>query len=141
MRRRARSGSAFPESMLDLIWILLFFFLMISTVRTARTPTVLIERVPYLEEGAQRDVEQKRAVSITITADGKILLANEAVELANLDATLRELKAADGHPPVLVLAVDRAARVEDLLRVEDVARSAGLELVIQREEAVESATP
>ena len=31
----------------------------------------------------------------------------------------------------------RAARVEDLLRVEDVAREVGLELVIQREEAKE----
>ena len=66
--------------MLDLIWILLFYFLMISTVREQQAEeTVLIHRVPYSGAEASADVRKRETVSMVISPEGEVLLDGETV--------------------------------------------------------------
>ena len=140
LRKRTRARAAFPESMLDLIWILLFYFLMISTVRTTKSEeTVLIQRVPFFGDSSQMETQRRRAVRITIAETGKVLLRTEEVSPSALHDELVSLSEQQDEI-VLIVDVDRNARVEDLLYVEDSARAAGLRFLIQRNQSGESAT-
>ena len=125
--------AALPESMLDLIWILLFYFLMISTVRTEReSQTVLVERVPYLEQGVESESAERKSALLSITASGEWSIDGERVDLESLPGRLRRLRTSRGIS-LLLIDVDRGARVEELLAVQDLAEAARLEFLIRRE--------
>ena len=134
-----RSGiAALPESMLDLIWILLLYFLMISTVRTDReSRTVLVERVPYLEQGVEPESTQRKSALMSIPASGGWSIDREPVDLDSLPGVLQRLRATEGIS-LLLIDVDREARVEELLAVQDIAQAAKLEFLIRRERPPEA---
>lgn len=134
-----RSGTAaLPESMLDLIWILLLYFLMISTVRTDReSRTVLVERVPYLEQGVEPESARQRSALMSIPASGAWSIDGERVGISSLPGVLERLRATEGIS-LLLIDVDREARVEELLAVQDIAQAAQLEFLIRRERPPEA---
>ena len=125
--------AALPESMLDLIWILLLYFLMISTVRTDReSQTVLVERVPYLDQGVDSVPTERKSALMTITASGEWSIDGERVDKESLPDQLRRLRSSREVSHLLV-DVDRGARVEELLAVQDIAHASKLEFLIRRE--------
>lgn len=136
MKRQYRT-TELPESMLDLIWILLLYFLMISTVRTDEDRrTVLVERVPYLERGVASVSSQQRSAVMTLTASGGWSVDGEPTTprlLPGLLARLRE----DPGISLLLIDVDRGARVDELLAVQDIAQAAQLEFLIRRDAPVQ----
>lgn len=113
---------------------------MISTVRTTKSEdTVLIQRVPFFGDSSQMETQRRRAVRITIAETGKVLLRTEEFSPSALHDELVSLSEQQDEI-VLIVDVDRNARVEDLLYVEDSARAAGLRFLIQRNQIGESAT-
>lgn len=139
MKASTRNKSpALPESMLDLIWILLFYFLMISTVRTDReSQTVLVERVPYLEQGLDPASTERKSALMAITASGEWSIDGERVDVESLPGELRRLRASR-EISLLLIDVDRGARVEELLAVQDIAQASKLEFLIRRERPPET---
>jgi biopolymer transport protein ExbD len=119
--------------MIDLIWILLFFFLMISTVRRD-SENVLVDTVPYLGGAAAPNTEEGRTATLQITGEGKFVLEGKPVVPAQLRAAIRRLRSGREYER-LVIAVDRRAVVEALLEAEDAGREAGLEVFVRRERA------
>ena len=131
--KRHDKTTALPESMLDLIWILLLYFLMISTVRTDRErQTVLVERVPYLEQGVDSVSTERKSALMTITASGEWSIDGERVDKETLPGLLRRLRAGR-EISLLLIDVDRGARVDELLAVQDIAQASKLEFLIRRE--------
>ncbi len=131
--KRHDKTTALPESMLDLIWILLFYFLMISTVRTDReSQTVLVERVPYLDQGVDSVPTERKSALMTITASGEWSIDGEQVDKESLPDQLRRLRSSR-EVSLLLVDVDRGARVEELLAVQDIAHASKLEFLIRRE--------
>jgi biopolymer transport protein ExbD len=119
--------------MLDLIWILLFFFLMISTIRTDDAPeSIVVETVPILQ-GQESLSTTQSAAHLTVTAEGTFNLGAEPVVREHLRARLTKLVQNPGSPDTLILSVDRQARVEDLLAAEDAARAVGLDCLVRRQ--------
>ena len=93
---------------------------------------MLIQRVPYSGEEKQIDVRKRTALRMTLAASGQVPLSDEELAHAALRARLQGLRTRRNEI-VLVVDIDREARVEDLLVVEDAARSAGLRFLIQRD--------
>ncbi len=131
MSHRRRGG--LPNSMLDLIWILLFFFLMISTVRRQETErTVTVDLVPLGGAAPIDGATDIRQVVLEIRPGGEWTIDGQPLERDELRTRLERLRAPVEERPVLVLDVDRRALVEDLLRVEDTARELGIPRVVRR---------
>ena len=131
--KRHDKTTALPESMLDLIWILLLYFLMISTVRTDRErQTVLVERVPYLEQGVDSVSTERKSALMAITASGEWSIDGERVDKESLPVQLRRLRTSR-EISLLLIDVDRGARVDELLAAQDIAQASKLEFLIRRE--------
>ena len=125
-----RTTSAMPESMIDLIWILLFFFLLISTVK--KDEDILIEAVGHVGKSPlDPQLELSRAV-VEITAEGELVLDGRPIPRDSLSPSLRQLQSGESPPKRLIIRVDRGASVERLFAVEDAGRSLGLECLIER---------
>lgn len=116
--------------MLDLIWILLFFFLMISTLRRDTEEKVNVDTVPYLGNGDSRNNGRPTA-TLHVRATGEMVLEGRNVDDGELQSAIEALPG--GADTALIIEIDRDARVEDLLTAEDAGRAAGLECYVRRQ--------
>lgn len=133
-----RHVAALPGSMLDLIWILLFFFLLISTIRRDRPEDpILVERVPVLSGAESPPAGDSLAVVVKITAGGGLLVDGQPIRRDRFPVFVSALARTPGPPARLILDVDRGATVEALLHAEDVARDAGLPCFVRRAPATD----
>lgn len=128
-----RERAALPESMLDLIWILLFFFLMISTIRKEDPPvSVVVDTVPIVGDHAGAP-DIREAAHLSVSARGEFRLGETRVTRENLANSLTKIVQGPTPPRTVILTVDRQARVEDMLAAEDAAREVGLQCLVWRQ--------
>ncbi len=100
--------------MLDLAYVLLVIFIIMTTA------TVQGIKVNLPKASAQPSLAQSKTKAITITANGTIYLDTFPVTMAELEADLRQYKAADPSLPVIIKAdstiqYQRVVDVLDLL--------------------------
>lgn len=101
------------SSMTDLIFLLLIFFLLTSSMVA---PAGLPVSLPSSKASSQ-DVQQ---VSVTITKDLRYFVNDREVPFEGLEAALQGLLR-DGQEGVVVLNVDKSVRTEDAIRVAGIA--------------------
>ena len=125
-----KTPAALPDSMLDLIWILLFFFLMISTIKDDKPETVLVERVAVADGTPLATPTEERSVRLTLADDDTWMLDEDRVDLASLSGRLQTER--NRGVAVLLVDVSPATSAKSLLTAQDIARSAGLQVLIAR---------
>lgn len=121
LRRHRRQSQVNIVPLIDVLIVLLFFFLMTMQFRDER----LLDITPPEIVTAGQSEPTKRIV-IEIDADGKIAVAGTLVELEALTDRLRELADELGDAPVLVQA-DEDASVKFLTAVIDGITLAGMD--------------
>ena len=121
-------------SMIDVIMILLFFFMVTSTYLN-------LDMVPALQKseempgGTPPDPGQATTLMIRIAADGQAMIGGQALDTAALSDLLQVRLAADPLTPV-VLFPSGAAHLQDLIGVMDtVTRSGAVRVKVIRIEA------
>ena len=121
-RPAPRRGLISVVSMIDVMMILLFFFMVTSTYLN-------LDMVPALQKsdevpGPATSPGEASTLMIRIAADGQAMVGGQTFDAAALSALLKDRLAADPLTPV-VLFPSGAAHLQDLIGVMDVVTRSG----------------
>lgn len=131
-----RHGMISVVSMIDVMMILLFFFMVTSTYLN-------LDMVPALQKsdeapGGTPSTAPGTTLMIRIAADGQAMIGGQPIDTAALTALLQSRVAADPLTPV-VLFPSGGAHLQDLIRLMDtVTRSGAVRVKVIRIEAADS---
>lgn len=124
LRRRHRfQAEVATASLNDIMFFLLLFFLIISTVANPNVVKVLLPK-----SDASQSLSKKQ-ISITITADKSYFIDKQKVEPGLLEGTLKEL-IKDIEEPTAVLRMDQELHVQDLVDIISVGNRLGMRIVL-----------
>jgi biopolymer transport protein ExbD len=103
----------------DILFILLMFFLMISTLAN---PNVIKMSVPK----AKSDTKQKQSVVVSVDKDKNIFVGSKKIIPDSLESVLRKfINEGDSVKPAVVINADSIAQWGEIVRVMKVARKLG----------------
>lgn len=103
----------------DILFILLMFFLMISTLAN---PNVIKLSVPR----AKSDTKQKQSVVVSIDKNKQLYIGSKKIAVTSLEEVLRKyIKEGDSIKPSVVINADSVAHWGEIVKVMKVARKLG----------------
>ncbi|MFN8166886.1 MAG: biopolymer transporter ExbD [Bacteroidia bacterium] len=124
LRRRNRAvGEVYSASLNDIMFFLLLFFLITSTMAT---PNVLKLLLPNAKSGTQ---SLKHPITISVTQDLQYAVNNNPVPSDQLEAVLKQAIA--GQPdPAALLKVDKTVQVQNLVDILDIGNRLKIKMVL-----------
>lgn len=103
----------------DILFILLMFFLMISTLAN---PNVIKMSVPR----AKSDTKQKQSVVVSVDKNAKMYVGSKLINPDSLESVLRKyINEGDSVKPAVVINADSIAQWGEIVKVMKVARKLG----------------
>jgi len=124
LRRRLRDHAEVHTGPLnDILFILLLFFLIVSTLAN---PNVIKLSQPK----AKSDTKAKQTVVVSIDANKKFFVGTSPTSLAELKTKLQPILAKEADQPSVVINADKSVPVEDVVAVMRVARELGARSVL-----------
>ncbi|MBS1496376.1 MAG: biopolymer transporter ExbD [Bacteroidetes bacterium] len=103
----------------DILFILLMFFLMISTLAN---PNVIKMSVPK----AKSDTKQKQSVVVSVDKEKNIYVGSKKIIADSLESVLKNyINQGDSIKPAVVINADSVAQWGEIVRVMKVARKLG----------------
>lgn len=103
----------------DILFILLMFFLMISTLAN---PNVIKMSVPR----AKSDTKQKQSVVVSVDKNKNMYVGSKKIITDSLEAVLRKyINEGDSIKPAVVINADSIAQWGEIVRIMKVARRLG----------------
>jgi biopolymer transport protein ExbD len=117
-KRRGKGPVINITPLIDVMFLLLIFFMVSSTFRDFFGIDITLPRAATVEEQQERDYE------IAVSSEGEFFFDGQAVTLEELRASLRRLL---GMQPdtALVLRADEGARFQDVITAIDICREEG----------------
>lgn len=129
-RRRRDEAEVESSSLNDIMFFLMLFFLIASTLAN---PNVIQVALPKTK--TTQNVTPK-SVPLTVTADLRIFIEQEEIPYEQLETRLSELKTqlADPNNPeagmVIVLRLDKDLKVQNMVDVMQVGANLGIKMVL-----------
>jgi biopolymer transport protein ExbD len=120
--RNKISVSFSMASMTDIVFLLLIFFMITSTLVSPNALKVLLPSSSSKTTG-------KQTVSVTITPELQYYINAKLVDQEFLEAQLRQLLAAEESPGI-ILHVDKKVAIEHAIKIMDIANKNKYQLVI-----------
>ena len=126
IRKRNRShGEIHAGTLNDLLFILLFFFLIVSTLAN---PNVVKVNNPK----GNRDTKAKQNIVISINKEQKVFLGQRMIDISQIDSLLKEqvgkLRSTVDTPSVVINA-DTSSYYGEVFRIMQSAKRAGAKVV------------
>ena len=118
-RRRRRKFEVNIVPMVDVMTVLIFFFLLTMQFKDSRA----IEINPPQMATSEAAKEQKKAAVVAVSKDGEFFFGDERVSIEKLSEKLREFAKSDEASEVVLLG-DELAKYGDVAAAIDAARSA-----------------
>ena len=115
----ARSGSPDLTPLIDMVFLLLIFFLLTSFLVR---PSIQVS----LPETQTAQVQEDRGISITIKKNGSLLLNGEPVTDDTLLESLSSMNIESEEKSVMILS-DKEVRFGRVIEIMDISREAGAE--------------
>jgi biopolymer transport protein ExbD len=125
-RHQRVSAEVHTSAMNDIMFFLLLFFLIASTVTN---PNVIKLMLPKSSSGK---AVAKKSISVTISRDLKYTVNNKLVKAEALQNTLAGFKNV-GTELTIILSVDRTVAIQDVVQVMDIAQKLNIKLVLATE--------
>ncbi len=128
--RKNLRGAPEPHSsaLNDILFILLLFFLVISTLAN---PNVIQLTIPQ----AESDTRSKQTVTVSIDPQQRFYLGTQPVHADSLFAAIsHQISAADYAEPTVVIHADKQADAESIVTVMRAAKALKLRTVLAVEE-------
>ena len=126
IRRKIRShGEVHAGTLNDLLFILLFFFLIVSTLAN---PNVVKVNNPK----GSKDTKAKQNIVVSINKEQKIFIGQRAINLSQIDSLLKaEVTRVRGFvdTPSVVINADTIAYYGEVFRIMQSAKRAGAKVV------------
>ena len=127
LRRRKRAGAEVHTSaMNDIMFFLLLFFLIASTITN---PNVVKLLLPRSDSGQS---VSKKTVTVSISKDLEYVVDKQTVPVAQLMPTLQSFQGS-AQELTIVLYVDRTVAIENVVNVMDIANKLKIKLVLATE--------
>ncbi|RAJ00323.1 biopolymer transport protein ExbD [Chitinophaga skermanii] len=123
IRRRKKAGAEMHNSALnDILFILLLFFLIVSTLAN---PNVIKLTLPK----AKSNTKAKQTVVVSIDAKREFFVGTTKVPFNDLKATLAPKLAGDVEASIVINA-EKSVPVEDVVSLMELARELGAKVVL-----------
>ena len=114
----------FSDSLVDIMFILLMFFLITSTLAN---PNVKRVNTPK----GKKDTKMKQNVMVSITADHKVFIGQKEVGLNNMDSLLKfEIKKTGIDTPSVIIRCDTLAYFGEAYKIMEIAKRSGAKVGI-----------
>ena len=124
LKRRHKEGAEVStESLNDIMFFLLLFFLIISTLAN---PSVIKLTLPNSKAAQQM---QKQQVTVDVSADHQYVVNKTPIQFADLENVLK-IELARTQSPTVVLRFDNSLTVQDLADVMQIGYSLGVKMVL-----------
>lgn len=124
LRRRTRVvGEVYSASLNDIMFFLLLFFLITSTMAT---PNVLKLLLPNAKSSSQ---SVKHPLTISVTADLQYAINNTPIGIDELEAAIKANIAGQTDPTAL-LKVDKSVQVQNLVDLLDIGNRLKIKMVL-----------
>ena len=107
----------------DILFILLFFFLIVSTLAN---PNVIKLSTPK----SKSDTKAKQSVVVSIDAKNQFFVGTARVSLEEMRLKLQPILAKEVDQPTVVINADKTVPVENIVAVMRVARELGARTVL-----------
>ena len=125
-KKRGASAEVHTSAMNDIMFFLLLFFLIASTVTN---PNVIKLMLPKSSSGQS---VSKKTINVSIDKDLKYTVDKKDVPIADLQPTLESYKKLASELTI-VLYVDRTVAIQDVVQVMDIAQKLNIKLVLATE--------
>ena len=125
-RHQRVSAEVHTSAMNDIMFFLLLFFLIASTITN---PNVIKLLLPKSSSG---QAVSKKTISVTIDQNLKYTVNNKPVKVEDMQTTLMGFKNV-ATELTIVLSVDRTVAIQDVVQVMDVAQKLNIKLVLATE--------
>ncbi len=128
LRRRSRRAGAevHTSAMNDIMFFLLLFFLIASTVTN---PNVIKLLLPKSSSGKS---VSKKTIVVSVTKDLRYYVDRKEVKLADLSNTLSAYKS-QASALTIVLYVDKTIAIQDVVEIMDISQKLNIKLVLATE--------
>lgn len=128
IRSRNRISTEFSSStMSDLVFLLLIFFMITSTLISPNALKLLLPR-------SNNQVQANKPITtISITADLQFYVETQNVGIENLEAVLQQKLGQVTNPdeaPTISLHVDRTVPIEEVVKVMNIAKNNKYKLIL-----------
>jgi biopolymer transport protein ExbD len=125
-RHQRVKAEVHTSAMNDIMFFLLLFFLIASTVTN---PNVIKLLLPKSSSGK---AVSKKTISITISQDVKYTVNNKPVKIEDMQNTLMGFKKL-ATELTIVLSVDRTVAIQNVVQIMDIAQKLNMKLVLATE--------
>lgn len=110
------------SSMTDIVFLLLIFFMIASTLVTTNAIDILLPK-------ASGKTENKKSISVSIQKDLTFYIDEKEVEVQNLESELLKLFQ-DETAPALVLRAEKSVPVDYVVKVMDIANRNKFKIIL-----------
>ncbi len=122
-RRHKEAAEVSTESLNDIMFFLLLFFLIISTLAN---PSILKLTLPSSKPAEQ---VQKQQITIEVDANHQYVINKTPISFTDLENALK-FEIAKTHSPTVVLKLDNTLSIQDLADVMQIGYSLGVKMVL-----------
>src|SRR5579871_4755565 len=122
-KRHKDEGEVHTGPLNDILFILLLFFLIVSTLAN---PNV----VKLSQPKSKSDTKAKQTVVVSIDANKQFYVGTTRITIDELKAKLQPFLAKETDQPSIVINADKSVPVEDVVAVMRIARDLGAKSVL-----------
>ena len=125
--RKLRTAEVYTASLNDIMFFLLLFFLIISTLVTPATIRVLLPKSKTSE-----NVAIKKQINLTVTAEHKYFIDNKEVTFETIEPHLAQMiaKKAKTEDLIVLLHADKTLNLQDVVSVIDIGNKLKVKMVL-----------
>ncbi|MBP1617229.1 MAG: Biopolymer transport protein ExbD/TolR [Bacteroidetes bacterium] len=126
-RRKTRSAEVYTASLNDIMFFLLLFFLIISTLVT---PAAIKVALPNSKTSTE--VVNKKSIQLAITADHRYFLNDKEILFEEIEPALLSIMAQkkENEEINVLLQADKTLNLQDLVNVIDLGNAAKVKMVL-----------
>ncbi len=126
-RRKSRAAEVYTASLNDIMFFLLLFFLIISTMVT---PAAIKVALPNAQNSTE--VVTKKNIQLAITADHRYFLDDREIIFEEIEPALRAIVAekAENEEVNVLLQADKSLNLQDVVSVIDIGNTVKVKMVL-----------
>ncbi len=125
-KKRGVSAEVHTSAMNDIMFFLLLFFLIASTITN---PNVIKLMLPKSSSGKS---VSKKTITVSVTKDLRYYVDRKEVKVTELQSTLSGYKKL-ATELTIILYVDRTVAIQDVVQIMDIAQKLNIKLVLATE--------
>ncbi len=125
-KKRGISAEVHTSAMNDIMFFLLLFFLIASTITN---PNVIKLMLPKSSSGKS---VSKKTITVSVTKDLRYYVDRKEVKVTELQSTLSGYKKL-ATELTIILYVDRTVAIQDVVQIMDIAQKLNIKLVLATE--------